>query len=51
MDETDSPQTPAELLIILAAMADEGIPRANHRAEVHRAIQQGRGLRGRRRAI
>ena len=26
MDETDSPQTPAELLIILAAMADEGIP-------------------------
>ena len=26
MDETDSPQTPPELLIILAAMADEGIP-------------------------
>jgi tagaturonate epimerase len=26
MDETDSPQTPAELLIILAAVADEGIP-------------------------
>ena len=26
MDETDSPQTPAELLIILAATADEGIP-------------------------
>ena len=26
MDETDSPQTPAELLVILAAMADEGIP-------------------------
>lgn len=26
MDETDSPQTPAELLIILAALADEGIP-------------------------
>jgi hypothetical protein len=26
MDETDSPQTPAELLIILAAIADEGIP-------------------------
>ncbi|HEX4210305.1 MAG TPA: tagaturonate epimerase family protein, partial [Candidatus Binataceae bacterium] len=26
MDETDSPQTPAELLIILAAAADEGIP-------------------------
>jgi tagaturonate epimerase len=26
MDETDHPQTPAELLIILAAMADEQIP-------------------------
>lgn len=26
MDETDSPQTPAELLIILAAIADETIP-------------------------
>jgi hypothetical protein len=26
MDETDSPQTPPELLVILAAMADEGIP-------------------------
>jgi hypothetical protein len=26
MDETDSPQTPAELLVILAAVADEGIP-------------------------
>jgi hypothetical protein len=26
MDETDSPQIPAELLIILAAVADEGIP-------------------------
>ena len=26
MDETDSPQTPPELLIILAAMADEKIP-------------------------
>jgi tagaturonate epimerase len=26
MDETDSPQTPAELLIILAAVADESIP-------------------------
>ena len=25
MDETDSPQTPVELLIILAAVADEGI--------------------------
>ena len=26
MDETDTPQTPVELLIILAALADEGIP-------------------------
>jgi hypothetical protein len=26
MDETDKPQTPIELLIILAAIADEGIP-------------------------
>lgn len=26
MDETDSPQTPSELLVILAAVADEGIP-------------------------
>lgn len=26
MDETDSPQKPAELLIILAALSDEGIP-------------------------
>jgi tagaturonate epimerase len=26
MDETDVPQTPAELLVILAAIADEGIP-------------------------
>jgi tagaturonate epimerase len=26
MDETDSPQTPTELMVILAAIADEGIP-------------------------
>jgi hypothetical protein len=26
MDETDSPQTPAELLVVLAALAEEGIP-------------------------
>ncbi len=26
MDETDSPQTPAELLVILVAISDEGIP-------------------------
>lgn len=26
IDETDTPQTPAELLVVLAAIADEGIP-------------------------
>lgn len=26
MDETDQPQTPADLLLILAALADEGVP-------------------------
>ena len=26
MDETDEPQTPAELLVILGALADEGVP-------------------------
>ena len=26
MDETDAPQTPAELLVILAALADHGVP-------------------------
>jgi hypothetical protein len=26
MDETDTPQTPEELLVILAALADEGVP-------------------------
>jgi tagaturonate epimerase len=26
MDETDTPQTPAELLVILAAIADQGVP-------------------------
>ena len=26
MDETDNPQTPAELLLILAALVDEGVP-------------------------
>ncbi len=32
MDETDSPQTPSELLVILAAIADEGIrPRPSRR--------------------
>ena len=48
MDETAAPQTPAELLLILAALADEAA-RADDRAQVHRPVQQGRGLRGRRR--
>ena len=39
----------AELLVILAAIADEGIPAADHRAQVHRPLQQGRRLRRRRR--
>jgi len=26
MDETDAPQTPSELIVILAALADEGVP-------------------------
>ena len=26
MDETDNPQTPPELLVILAALADEQVP-------------------------
>ena len=51
MDETDSPQTPPELLIILAALADEKIPDPDHRAEIHRPFQQGRGLRRRCEAV
>ena len=39
MDETDSPQTPVELLIILAAVADEGIRDSDHRAEIYRPLQ------------
>ena len=49
MDETDAPQTPPQLLVILAAIADEKIPRPDHRAQIHRPLQQGRGLRRRRR--
>ena len=36
MDETDTPQTPPELLIILAALADEKIPLQTIAPEVHR---------------
>ena len=40
MDETDTPQTPAELLVILAAIADEQIPDPEHRTQIHRPVQQ-----------
>ena len=39
MDETDSPQTPAELLIILVAIADEGSSDSNDCSEVHGPLQ------------
>ena len=51
MDETDAAQTPAELLIILAAIADEGIPSSDHRPKIHGPLQQGRRLRWRRGAV
>ena len=35
MDETDTPQTPHELLIILAALADGTNSAPDHCAEVH----------------
>ena len=38
MDETDDPQTPPELLVILVALADAGIP-VQTVAPVHRALQ------------
>ncbi len=41
MDETDYPQTPVELLIILAMIADEEIPIQTIAPKVYRAIQQG----------
>jgi len=50
MDETDSPQTPVELLIILAAIADED-SHPDHCSQVHRPLQQGRRLRRRRPAV
>jgi len=46
MDETDTPQKPVDMLFILAALADEGVPLQNRRAEIQRAIQQGRRLCG-----
>ena len=47
MDETDKPQTPPELLVILAAIADEHVPIQNDCAEVYRTLQQGCRLRWR----
>jgi hypothetical protein len=41
MDETDSPQTPDGLIVILAAIADEGIPIQTNCTEVHRAFNKG----------
>ena len=38
MDETDSPQTPVELLVILTAIAGRGNSDPNHRAEIHRPV-------------
>ena len=46
MDETDNPQTPNELLVILAAIADQEIPISNDRSKIHGSIQQRCGLRG-----
>jgi len=50
MDETDSPQTPPELLVILAALADEKIP-SRPSPRIHRPLQQRRGLRRRFEAV
>ncbi len=47
MDETDAPQTPPELLVILAAIADERIPIQTIAPKFTGPLQQGRGLRGR----
>ena len=38
MDETDSPQTPDELLVILAAHRGSRDSHSDHRAEVHRKV-------------
>ncbi|MBA7630608.1 hypothetical protein ES703_38131 [subsurface metagenome] len=42
MDETDSPQTPIEMLFILAAIADEGIPAQTIAPKFTGRIQQKR---------
>jgi len=41
MDETDLPQKPMELLVILTAIADEGIPAQNHCSQVHWSFNKG----------
>ncbi len=41
MDETDRPQTPPELLIILAALADEQYPAANDRPQFTGRFNKG----------
>ena len=51
MDETDNPQTPPELLVILAAVADEEIPIQTIAPKYHGAFQQGRRLCRRCRAV
>ncbi len=38
VDETDAPQNPVELFLILAMIAGEGIPGPNHRPEVYRSV-------------
>ena len=44
MDETDSPQTPLELMVILAAMSDGRNSRANDCSKIYRTLQQRSGL-------
>ncbi len=51
MDETDRAQSPVELLIILAAIAAEGIPIQTIAPKFSGRLQQGRGLRRRRGAV
>ena len=47
MDETDSPQTPHELADHSGRHRRRENPDPNHCAEIHRPVQQGRGLRRR----
>ncbi len=51
MDETDYPQTPVELLIILAAIADEKIPIQTIAPKFTGRFNKGVGLCGRRAAV